>query len=106
MCLCGAQGLLDVIVADDNAQIKVVRLRILDEAGQGGGGNMGGGGGEDGEEMGAIKAAGGGGDGQVWIRCVLCDMHNQATCDLFSSSALSGTGLCITSWHCSLQVSC
>lgn len=53
-------ALLDVIVSDDNAQQKVVRLRIVDEAGAGGAGG-GGGGGEEGDELGAIKAGGGGG---------------------------------------------
>jgi hypothetical protein len=47
------QGLLDVIVSDDNAPVKVVRLRIVDDSEQQG--LMQGGGGEEGEEMGAIK---------------------------------------------------
>jgi hypothetical protein len=38
---CVTQGLLDVIAADDNAKIKVLRLRIKDEASnQGSGANM------------------------------------------------------------------
>jgi hypothetical protein len=55
------QGLLDVIVSDDNAAVKVVRLRIIDDSGMGG---MGGtsGGGDEGDEMGAIKPMPGGGD--------------------------------------------
>jgi hypothetical protein len=43
-----------VIVSDDNATTKVVRLRIIDDTGLGGGGG-GGGGGDEGDEMGAIK---------------------------------------------------
>ncbi|KAF8072459.1 NRPB1 [Scenedesmus sp. PABB004] len=59
------ENLLDVIVSDDNAAIKVVRLRILDESGQAGGGGLGGGGGgEEGDEMGAIKPMGAGGDAE------------------------------------------
>ncbi|WIA28234.1 hypothetical protein OEZ86_010790 [Tetradesmus obliquus] len=55
------EGLLDVIVSDDNAPVKVVRLRIVDDSGQGGGGGMMQGG-EEGDEMGAIKPMAGGGD--------------------------------------------
>lgn len=60
------QGLLDVIASDDNAPIKVVRLRIVDDSGAGGAG----GGGNvlapmEGDEMGDIKAQPGT-DSQVW----------------------------------------
>lgn len=41
LCCATLQGLLDVIAADDNAPVKVLRLRIKDEASnQGGGANM------------------------------------------------------------------
>jgi hypothetical protein len=49
-------------VSDDNAPVKVVRLRIVDDSGQGGAGGGMQGGGEEGEEMGAIKPMQGGGD--------------------------------------------
>lgn len=59
-----SQGLLDVIVSDENAPIKVVRIRIVDDSG--GQNIVAAGGGEEGDELGAIKPqAGAGGDGQV-----------------------------------------
>eukprot|EP00879_Flechtneria_rotunda_P006150 GHRR01006467.1.p1 GENE.GHRR01006467.1~~GHRR01006467.1.p1 ORF type:complete len:1335 (+),score=429.51 GHRR01006467.1:359-4363(+) len=66
------EELLDVIVSDDNATPKVVRLRLIDEGAQGGaGGNIVGGGGDDGDDV--LKPMGGeaaGGNGEV---CLLLD---------------------------------
>lgn len=94
---CWAQGLLDVIVSDDNAPTKVVRLRIVDESGSGGGGGMPPlGGGEDGDDMGQLKAVGGGGDPNVRSQHPCASRARRARCRL---AACLHAYVCSVAWR-------